>query len=157
MSEVDFNFFLNRKYAQLQQQADATTQNAATNALTGAAAARLDNTKTNLLPGESAAQVAKLGADTRFTNTQNTFYGPQAQANIAATQAGTRKTDEETRGIKQDNDPANQTLGSLRGVLGPNYSLGSITPTRFRAPRLQDYNQDRSGLNAAGLDYVNGF
>ena len=35
--------------------------------------------------------------------------------------------------------------------------LGSVFGTQFRAPRLQDYDRQRGGLNAAGLDYVNGF
>lgn len=90
---VDFNYFLQRKYALLQQQADAGTSNAASaaiqaNAQAGAlgAEARLNNTRADLAPGESAAAIGVQRAQTDLLGQQAKYYGPEAQSRIA--QAG---------------------------------------------------------------------
>jgi hypothetical protein len=101
---------LARKYMILQQQADATTKNAATGALVGAAGARLDNTRASLLPGQAAAEIAKLGADTLLTKEQTKIVLPESQArvrnlnaNTGLTQAETSLTGERTIGERQLN------------------------------------------------------
>ena len=74
---------LARKYAILQQQADATTKNAATTALVGGANAALDTTRNRLLPDQAAAEIAKTKADTGLVGEQAKYFGKTALANIA--------------------------------------------------------------------------
>lgn len=85
---VDFNFWLGRKYALLQQQADATTKNADSTAIASGAAANLDNTRAGLMPAESAATVKKMGAETGLIGEQTKVIGPEALARIAQMNAG---------------------------------------------------------------------
>lgn len=96
MPDVDFNYFLARKYAALQQQADATTSNAASTAIQATAQAgalnadtTLTGVRTKLLPGESAAQTALQGAQTRLTNENASIVRPESIARIASVNAGT--------------------------------------------------------------------
>ena len=95
--------YLATKYAILQQQANAqstqaaaTTQNAATAAITGKAQAGLDTVRTQLLPGESAAGIAKTNAETGLIGQTAKYYGPEAMARIALTSAQTRGTNVDT-------------------------------------------------------------
>ena len=67
---MDIQYWLDRKYALLQQQANATTQNAASTATASNAAAALDLTRSRLLPNESKASIAKTGAETNLLGQQ---------------------------------------------------------------------------------------
>lgn len=89
---VDFNFFLARKYALLEQQANTGSQNAATAAIGTAAAARVDNTRANLMPAESAAQIGLQGAQTRLVGEQASVVAPESRARIANMGADTALT-----------------------------------------------------------------
>lgn len=94
---VDFQYFLNQKYANLREQAaaqrvqadasavnaKANTTNAATNAITGRAAAGLDTVRTQLLPGESAAAVALQRAQTGLVTEQSRVVAPESVSRIA--------------------------------------------------------------------------
>lgn len=95
--DVNFKYFLDRKYNQLQQQADATTQNAASNAIAAQAGARLDNTRAALLPGESAAGIRKMDAETGLIGQQAKYFGPEALARIAQMKADTAYTGTQNR------------------------------------------------------------
>lgn len=162
MAEVNFDYFLSRKYAQLQQQADATTanarattQNAATNALTGAAAANLDRTKANLMPVESAATVARLGSETNLANQQASVVVPESRARVRGMDADTALTGTQNKVLTRTSlTPMQELFGSNSAFNNSPTSFGSV---QFRAPRLQDYDKQRGGLTAAGLDYINGF
>jgi len=101
---VDFNYFLNRKYALQEQAAAANQQNADANTLQVTAQAgnmdadaRLTNARTGLLAGESAAQQAlqraqagNLGADTRLTDTRATLMPGESAAQQALQRAQAR-------------------------------------------------------------------
>lgn len=78
-----FQSLLNTKYAILQQQADAASTNAGTNAVVGRASANLDNTRAGLLPGESAASIRKSDAETGLIGEQSKYFGKEALARIA--------------------------------------------------------------------------
>ena len=82
-----FQDFLARKYSILQQQANATTESAAattrnadTSAIVGKAQAGLDNTRALWLPKESAASIAKMGAETGLIGEQAKVVGPESRA-----------------------------------------------------------------------------
>lgn len=155
----DMSFWLGRKYSILQQQADATTQNASTAATTGAAAANLDRTRANLMPGESAASIARMGAETNLTNQQASVVVPESRARVRNMDADTSYTGTQNRVLTRTSlTPMRDLFGSGSGsAFSPSSPLGGVMGTQFRAPRLQDYDRQRGGLNAAGLDYVNGF
>lgn len=113
---VDFNFFLNRKYALLAQQADAGTTNAASGAITAnaqagalGAAAGLDRVRTKLMPAESAATIAQQGAQTNLLTQQASVVVPESTARIAQMGAETALTG-------TNNKIA--TRNSLTGILG---------------------------------------
>lgn len=130
--------YLNRKYAILEQQANAqttqaaaTTRNAATAALTGKAQAGLDTVRAQLLPGESAASIAKMGAETGLIGQQAKYFGPEAMARIANLGAETERTSTDNKIAVREGLMERTTLPeSLRAVLGARgyqgYRLGSV-------------------------------
>jgi hypothetical protein len=73
---------LQRKYNIMQQQADATTQNANSTAMGVNAAAALDAMRTKLMPDQVKADIAKVGAETRNIDETTRYVGPLANANI---------------------------------------------------------------------------
>lgn len=125
---VDFDYFLQRKYALLQQQADAGSQNAnsgavqaATGAIVGKAAAGLDNTRANLLPAESASQIGLQAAQTALTRNQSSVVVPVAQAQIRNTDANTGLTTTQDKALTYDALTTHrlaQPGGALAGTLG---------------------------------------
>jgi hypothetical protein len=143
---VDFNYYLNRKYTLLQQQADAGTKNvdiaaknAATNALAAGAAARVDNTRADLMPAESAAGIAKTGAETSLLGEQARYFGPVAEANIANTNAGTYLTgiqgDVAKREGLMERSILPESLAAVMGTKVPSFRLGApVAPTRSATP-----------------------
>ncbi len=170
---VDFNYFLNQKYAQLQQQADATTANAkantlnaSTNAITGAAAARLDSTRAALLPGESQATIAKLGAETGLIGEQAKIVAPESTARIGQIRAETALTGTQNEvARRQGLTPIGQLLGergqsSLINLLYGNQANdgGFFRTSDIVAGRDPRRVQRGLGRNpsAADLDYANG-
>lgn len=134
MADVDFNYFLARKYALLQQQADAGTQNAASGAIqasSGAiaakAAAQLDTTRANLLPAESAATIAQTQAQARLLGEQANIVGPESQARIGQIGAETIGTNIQNKIAIREGLTPRPILGSaLSGVMGP------ATPAGFK-------------------------
>lgn len=135
---VDFNYFLQRKYALLAQNADADTSRAAsgavqaaTGALTGAADARLTNTRADLLPGESASQVGLQGAQTNLFNNQASVVIPTAQAQIRNTDANTALTGTQNKVLTRDGlteFSASNPTGALGRTLGPGGYTGFRLP-----------------------------
>ena len=134
MADVDFNYFLQRKYAVLQQQADAGTSNAASGAIqanSGAIAARaganLDNTRATLLPAESAATIAQSRAQTRLIGEQANVVAPESMARIAGMTADTALTGTNNKIAIREGLVPRPIMGSaLAGVMGP------ATPAGFR-------------------------
>lgn len=143
---VGMEEFLNRKYAILQQQADATTEqaaattrNAATSALAGAAAARLDNTRSDLMPAESRANIAKSGAETGYLQTQTRWFGPEARARIGNLDANAFATRIGGLVAKKEGLDEIGTLPSsmdtIRGMRARLPSMGDeLTPSRRFIP-----------------------
>lgn len=89
---MDWEYWLNRKYANLEQQtaADATRANAGM--LAAQSGANLDNVRAGLLPAESRANIALTGAQARQadantaqTNEETRFIPERARAEIFAT------------------------------------------------------------------------
>lgn len=151
MAEVNFDYFLRRKYAQLQQQADATTKNAATSALTGRAAANFDNVRASLLPTESRANVAQTQANTNLIDQQAAVVAPESQARIRQMDAGAQYTGTQDAVLRREGLMTRSTSPSaLSSVLGARgytgFQLGDIVPAR------------RSGETEASYLYrINGF
>lgn len=90
---------LDRKYAILQQNADATseqaratTTNAGTNAFVGRAAAGLDNVRASLMPAESTANIGLTKANTGLVGKEVQFFDATARAKINAMRADTART-----------------------------------------------------------------
>jgi hypothetical protein len=131
---VDFNYFLQQKYAILKQQADAgsessraQTTNAATAAITGRAAANLDNVNAGLRPGESAAQVGLTRAQTALTGNQAQVVIPMANAQIRGLDANTALTGTQNKVlVRNELTPQSELFGP--GGLG---GAGQL-PSMFR-------------------------
>ncbi len=121
MSEIPAGMaeYLARKYAILQQNADAQTRNSATTALVGGTEANLNVTRSKLLPLESAASVAKIGAETGLLGQQAKYFGPETVARIENVRAGTRKIGVESDIATREGLTENSILpASLQSVLG---------------------------------------
>lgn len=134
--EIDFNYFLQRKYALLQQQADAGTAGAAANTLqaqtgatVGAAAAKLDSTRANLLPAESASQIGLQSAQTGLTRAQAAVVIPEAQSRIGVNAANIANTDIQTRIAERDG------LTTFSAA-NPGGAIASILPGGYQGYRL---------------------
>lgn len=137
---IDFDYFLNRKYALLGQNADADTvrANAATtsadaSATAANAAAKVDITRAGLLPGESAASIALQRAQANLQNQTASTVGPLARANIGLIGANTASTrvntlgDLNTRVLNPAAQPGESLVPqTLQRVLGPQFRFGSI-------------------------------
>lgn len=163
---MDMNYWLQRKYAILDQQArsgetvaQATAKNAATNALTGGAAAALDSTRARLLPGESAATVAQTRANTGLINEQAAAVGPESEARIANLRADTAGRNVNTRiAFREGLLPRTTLPGSLGTVMGSQgytgYTLGSdIAPARDMTGSLPPRRPNESEVSY--LDRIN--
>lgn len=178
---VDFNYFLNRKYNILQQQANqgdvtaaATKQNAATNALTGAASAALDRTRNQILPGQAAAEIGLTGAQTRLTNEQASIVAPESRARIANVNSSTglniantglvntQNSVQRFEGLGFTDDLAPTVRDAIerdrQSLLGSRQvRLSEITPTRRTPTATGRLAPRRSGESeAAYLDRING-
>lgn len=155
MAGVDFGFFLGRKYAILQQQADAASQNADTARMTGVAGAKLDLTRANWLPRQAAAEIAQAGAQTNLIGEQAKIVAPESRARIGQINADAAYTTTQDKVLTRGSlTPFRSLFGDpgkhLSGVMGSGYQLGQIVPqapARATAP----YG------SAAWLDQQNGF
>lgn len=146
----DLSFWLGRKYALLQQQADATTQNAASSAIASRAAADVDTARASLMPAESAAQIAAQRAQTNLTNLQSQTVLPESEARVGQMRAETGLTTERAIGERQLNKqtPTSQSsLQAVRRLLGrtaPSLSQDLDTrPTLDTTPTVNPPPQDR--------------
>lgn len=161
MAAVDFNYFLNRKYAQLQQQADATTMNAKTNALAGAAAARLDSVRADLLPAESREGLLKSASERGLIDQQASVVVPESRARVAQMGAETDLTRTQNRvAVRQGLTPIGSLLGGPAGRVlqnqltggAPMVRVSEITPSS--SPRMR--RAQGNNPSAADLDWLNG-
>ena len=154
---VDFNYFLNRKYALLAQNADATTQNAASGAITAnaqalsaTASAGLDNVRAKVMPDEVASQIRLQNAQGQLYGEQAKVVAPESRARIGQIGAETRYTTLNGDFLMKDKlTPGPQIGGALSSVLGgaaPTMSLSGPTPRR----RLGE-------TEASYMDRINGF
>lgn len=147
---------LARKYAILQQHADAGTLNAQTGAASGASDVAMNALRMRLMPGESAAGVSKTRAETGLIGQQAQYYGQEAVARIAGINAETGLTTTNNRiAIRENLTPNSQkfgtspgrTLEALSGVMGSPYRLSGVgTPI----------NKPRALWTAEDLDRHNG-
>lgn len=125
----DISYWLGRKYAIAQQQADAgttnaaaTTRNAATSALVGAASAGLDNTRAGLLPGQTAAENAQTLANANILGLQAQTILPESTARIANINSTIAGQDVQTKIATKEGLTTRTILpASLQAVMGANY------------------------------------
>lgn len=134
---VDFNYFLQRKYALLQQQADAGTSNAASGAIQATAQAGalgaeagLNKVRAQLAPGESAAQIGLQGSQTNLNNQSASVIVPESKARIGQIGAETDLLGTQNRVLTKTNANTLPGSGTLPGGATPysGYRLGSDTP-----------------------------
>jgi hypothetical protein len=82
------SYYLDRKYAIQQQQADASTANSETQRIATSAAANLDKVKAALMPAESKANIGLTNANARLSGVQADYLPTQiisqAQRDISA-------------------------------------------------------------------------
>lgn len=89
---MDWEYFLNRKYDLLQQNANADTTRANAGMLTAQAGANLDQVRAGLLPKQTtsdinlqSAQAALANATARQQDEETKYIGPKSLADIFAT------------------------------------------------------------------------
>ena len=127
-----FADLLAKKYAILQQGAD-------TQQLGTVAAAGLDNVRAKLLPGQTAADIAKTNAETANIGETTKFIAPLARSGIAlqGAQGGLYKSqaaasDEETVGNKITNkETAFGILGRPGGAQAPRLGFGGFDLSKY--------------------------
>lgn len=133
---VDFDFFLNRKYQLLQQQADAGSTNAASgaiqaNAQAGAlgAEAGLNRVRAQLAPDESLAQTTLQRSQANLNDQSAQIIVPEATARIGQIGAETSLIGTQNRVLRKNN---------FTGVLGGDAgTLPGGTPySGFRLPAV---------------------
>lgn len=166
----DMSGWLNRKYAILQQQANAADTQNATQRIGVVAAANVDNTRARLMPKESAANVAKTRAETGLVGEQTNWFGKSAAAEINNLNANARLTGfqgdflyrqelEEAPGISASSIARQQArrpsmlsasgYGAVTPVAGPARAMPSMTSAL--PPRRLGESE------ASYMDRINGF
>lgn len=158
---VDFNYFLARKYALLQQGQDTNADQAATqarqvaaNSAVSAATARLTNAQATALPDTTASEIALRSANASLLGEQAAVVQPESRARIAGINADTALTGTNNAiAVREGLTP--QPL--IPGVLGN--VLGSRVYTGFRLPTATSAISERplpGESRAAYLDRING-
>lgn len=145
---VDMNYWLGRKYALLQQQADAGTTSANAGAVQANAAAEaarasagLTRTQTGLLPAESLATIAQTRANTRLLNEQAAIVAPESAANIANTMANTGRTNIDSRIAFREGLRELPGIGAVSEVP----AIGGMRPFRLTRGTSDDVPPKRPG------------
>lgn len=131
MPSIDY--WLGRKYAILQQQANATTTNASSSATAANAAAALDLTRSRLLPAESAANVGQTQAQTNLLGEQAKVVVPESRARINSlnADAGLASTNSAIgRRSLREFSVLPSSLEAVMGAQYPGFRLSDITPSR---------------------------
>jgi hypothetical protein len=95
---MDWNYWLGRKYAQGQQEADANTTRANAGLITANADANLANVRAGLLPGQTAADIGLTKAQTGSVNVNTELAPGLAKASEAASY-GRAKADTAQAGV----------------------------------------------------------
>ncbi len=143
MADQGFIDLLREKWAFLADQAardrTITQQNANTNTTVGEAAAKLDTTRANLLPAESAANIAQTRANANLITQQASVVRPVAFAGIGQTNAETGLTRANTASVNQRNELASDPLS--RGPLAQVMGSRGFTPFRLGAGIYDDTYQ----------------
>lgn len=155
----DMSFWLGRKYALLQQQADTGDFQAQTQRIGTTAAANVDNTRAALMPKESAANIAQSAAQTGLLREQTQWLGPEATArigNLNAQAYATRIGGDVAKREGLDTVATSPTsLSSIRGLrpgLGGMPTMGGVFSADDPLPPRR-----MGESNAAYLDRINGF
>lgn len=138
----DFATALNRKYNILQQQADASTKQADAQMIGVEAAAQLDRTKANLLPGETKANIAKTIADAGLTREQTKFLGPETEARIANLKANT--------GLTTTQDKIAAREGLTERNINPKFLRQYATPLQPFGDYVSDAMSNPSAYSGMG-------
>lgn len=136
---VDFNYFLQRKYALLQQQADAGTSQAASGAVTAAAQANnlnadagLTAVRARLLPGESAATIGLQGAQRNLLGEQAKVVAPESTARIGQITGETAYTASQNQNYRRVN------LTGINGGAAGSPAPAALGPGGYTGFRLSN-------------------
>jgi hypothetical protein len=128
---MDWNYFLNRKYDLLQQNANADALRAQGFVTQANAQAGLDTVRAGLLPAESkanigltAAQAALAQANAANTDENTKFIAPLARSSIGLNSAQARNLGAET-GFTTSRTTQLDQLNRLAGI-GDNFRLGLL-------------------------------
>jgi hypothetical protein len=164
---ANFGMLLAQKYAQMQQQQDSTSQNAATAAITGAAQANslnaeagLTGVRARVLPGETAAEIALKNAQGGLFNQQAKVVVPTATSAIAqnnAQTAGILDTNGFNRHTRQAGyqiDPVSGAVSTIPGF-NPASPLGSLGST-YKPPSLNLDADAPPAYQRAGVNVYRG-
>lgn len=123
-----FDDLLARKYAIMQQQADAGTLQAQSGATVANSSAALDRARTLLLPAESAANVGQVRAQTGLLGEQAKVVAPVAASGIAQNNSAIRLNNANSLTLEQltkDYD-LGQGLARPRSLgIGQSFGFGS--------------------------------
>lgn len=127
MADIDFNYFLAQKYSQLQQQADATTANAASSGIAARAAASLDQARAGVVGPESVANIAQTRAQTNLIGQQAQVVVPESRARIANLGAETALSGTNNLIARREGLTPRPILpSSLQAIMGNRYRLGGL-------------------------------
>lgn len=111
--DIDWSYWLGRKYDVMQQNANADTTRANAGMISANAGANLDKVRAGLLPAESAANIGLTNAQAANTNEQTKYVGPRAKADIYATTNQGSLYGAQTVGESQLNRLSSIKLGGL--------------------------------------------
>lgn len=161
MAGIDY--WLGRKYAILQQQADASTTSAVAGANQANSSANLNNVNARLAPTTAASENALRAANTNLIGLQAQTVLPESRARIAQIGAETGFTRTQDRALGQEIMRDIVLPDALRRTMGTAYTpptIGQQVRLSAAAPAAQRMPQDRPAWwenDAMWLDRINGF
>ena len=152
---------LSRKYAILQQEADATTQNAQSAALRAGADAGLTNAQAagarianQFAPDVARANVAQTRANTNLLGEQAKVIAPESRARIAGLDANTGYTRMNTRALYNDAvktfEVTPSALSSVLGTRMPSLADYGFTPISATRPARRRGESDADYMDRTG-------
>lgn len=125
----DMDYWLGRKYALLQQQADAATTGAQAGAQASLAAAGLTRAQTSVLPVQTDAAIAQQRANTNLLTQQASVVVPESVARRNQMAADTGYTNTQNAVLTREGLRERTVLPeSLQAVMGSRYQGFRLSP-----------------------------
>lgn len=148
---ADVSSIVNLITADLRRQRDTQEKDATSRALAAAASARLDTTRADILPSQSAAEIALQRAQTSLTREQAAIVAPESKSRIGlqTTEAGLNRArigetiaNTSLIGANTDLTKTNNAVAKRNGLreisIGED-SLQSVLGGRYSGFRLSDF------------------